>query len=799
MSESSIKILVVSTNWKPIPLNGYGGLEMIAYWQAKELAALGHEVALMCPEGSTMPPGVTHIPTKQGESDAESLKAHKDVMIDFGANGVIIDNTWSKWSYMLKKANIEAGKVQRFGVIGVCHTTIATDLQSPPPVTHPCLVGISKDHARSIEEHLGVTALPIYNGVDMDFYKNLSQKKREDRWAFVNRLSKIKGPHIAVRVAKETGIGLDIGGDVSLTGEPEYAHRVISQCDPEQIRWWGELSRPKTVEWYSTKKALLNSICWCLKPDQLITTKHGVVPISEIKKDDAVLTHEGKFRSVRNKWSKAVDNEIVRIFVAGTNIPLELTREHRIRAMKLTYCSWNKMLCNPDLNCCSDVDDAFAERRVKYEKVLELVGAAATIRQASIVAGVPETTAYYWAKGKTEPPKPRGMPFHKYYGADWLAAESVDVGDYVEVPFYLPNDRAPKTLSLTKFCEKHRHPNTKPVNETVNIDGNLARLAGYYIAEGCTDGGRIEFCFGPDEQDLMNEAVTLVESIFGRSGTTRLRPSTANGYICSVVLRDAFLEWFGHKAPNKTIPNWLWLQPNEITRDLVRGLWAGDGNASHCNKYGIFEYMTTSVDLAWKLRDVLLRFGVFSTLYKKRQGAKAKGAGNVIYHLRVTGRNAQKFSEEFGFEWTDNRSDKAWKGHHFWKDGRLYVRVRKKSYENYKGNVFDIEVSGDHSYVASGVSVHNSEPFGMVPVEAQACGMPVVTFARGSMPEIVWHGVTGFVCKDESEMTAFIKGGAVDELDADDCRGWAEWRFNAKRMGRNYAKLCARVMDGREW
>jgi len=91
------------------------------------------------------------------------------------------------------------------------------------------------------------------------------------------------------------------------------------------------------------------------------------------------------------------------------------------------------------------------------------------------------------------------------------------------------------------------------------------------------------------------------------------------------------------------------------------------------------------------------------------------------------------------------------------------------------------------------------EPFGMVPVEAMACGTPVVALARGSMPEIIWDGITGFVCPDVESMIHIIKSNAVMDIDPEDCRAWVEWRFSAQAMARRYEKLCSDLMDGREW
>jgi glycosyltransferase involved in cell wall biosynthesis len=80
-----------------------------------------------------------------------------------------------------------------------------------------------------------------------------------------------------------------------------------------------------------------------------------------------------------------------------------------------------------------------------------------------------------------------------------------------------------------------------------------------------------------------------------------------------------------------------------------------------------------------------------------------------------------------------------------------------------------------------------AEPFGLVMIEALACGTPVLPFCEGAAPEIVDHGRTGFFCRDESDMAAAI--GRVPELHRDACREAAENRFSAARMVRDHLAL----------
>jgi glycosyltransferase involved in cell wall biosynthesis len=80
-----------------------------------------------------------------------------------------------------------------------------------------------------------------------------------------------------------------------------------------------------------------------------------------------------------------------------------------------------------------------------------------------------------------------------------------------------------------------------------------------------------------------------------------------------------------------------------------------------------------------------------------------------------------------------------------------------------------------------------AEPFGLVMIEAMACGTPVVAFRRGSVPEVMVDGVTGFVVDDvESAVDAVRR---VDGLSRAACRRVFEQRYDAGRMARDYVEV----------
>ncbi len=84
------------------------------------------------------------------------------------------------------------------------------------------------------------------------------------------------------------------------------------------------------------------------------------------------------------------------------------------------------------------------------------------------------------------------------------------------------------------------------------------------------------------------------------------------------------------------------------------------------------------------------------------------------------------------------------------------------------------------------------EPFGLSVVEAMACGTPVIAYNRGSMPELIDDGVTGFLVDDLDGAVAAI--GRTGEIDRAACRHAAIARFGVDRMADEYLALYRRIL-----
>ena len=88
------------------------------------------------------------------------------------------------------------------------------------------------------------------------------------------------------------------------------------------------------------------------------------------------------------------------------------------------------------------------------------------------------------------------------------------------------------------------------------------------------------------------------------------------------------------------------------------------------------------------------------------------------------------------------------------------------------------------------------EPFGLALIEAMLSGCPVVAFPRGSIPELVEPGVTGFVARDREEMREIIRpGGPLDDFDRRRCRERAAELFGRDRMVADYENIYAAAAE----
>jgi len=275
-----VKIAIISTTVFKLPLENYGGSEMIVTEAAKELARQGHQVAVVAPEGSNLGPDIEIIPVALRESEEAAWGRYRARLADQDAAkrfDIIWDHTFSSWIYL-----DSIGVDPPLPIVKTFHTSPLV-WDSLPPMAKPCLVGVSRSHARDLALRFGVTVEAALNGVDTGLYKPLvvpaavegaepsPAPRRNGRLLHVGRFMAEKGVLDAMLLCKRLRMPLDCYGDTELVSDPLYVERCRKEADGLLVRMFPNVTRAKLVEAYQTYRALLFTPNW--------SEPFGLVPI----------------------------------------------------------------------------------------------------------------------------------------------------------------------------------------------------------------------------------------------------------------------------------------------------------------------------------------------------------------------------------------------------------------------------------------------------------------------------------------------------------------------------------------
>ena len=125
---------------------------------------------------------------------------------------------------------------------------------------------------------------------------------------------------------------------------------------------------------------------------------------------------------------------------------------------------------------------------------------------------------------------------------------------------------------------------------------------------------------------------------------------------------------------------------------------------------------------------------------------------------------------------------------------RFLSEVKKSRYVKYIGAIssFKKKINYFKNAYALIFPIKWEEPFGLVMVEAMACGTPVLAFNRGSIPEIIKEGKTGFIVENIYQMAKAIE--KIPEISRKECRKWVEKKFTVQKMAEGYEKIYRSIL-----
>lgn len=258
-----MKILIVMDPGILIPVKGYGGIERIIELLAKEYLRLGHEVHLFVTGGSNVKGCIMHpfghvgFPPKKWDARLSIPIAWKYLWrkrreFDFIHN-------FGRLIYLLPILNNKVKKIMSYQrEISTKNIIIINKLFNK----NMFFTGCSNDLI--IRNYLPGKWAAIHNCCDFSTYKLTENLPINSPLIFLGRLERIKGCHVAIKIAKATNNQLIIAGNISsLEDEKLYFETEIEPLiDGNQIKYIGTVNDVQKNEWLGKSKALLMPIEW---------------------------------------------------------------------------------------------------------------------------------------------------------------------------------------------------------------------------------------------------------------------------------------------------------------------------------------------------------------------------------------------------------------------------------------------------------------------------------------------------------------------------------------------------------
>lgn len=247
----------------PIPPKGYGGIERIVALLAQSYLELGHEVDLLSSDGSYVNGANFFSIGKMGFPPKKTV-VFKSIVVAWiflwsrKRNYDLIQN-FGRLLYLMPILSCRVNKlmcyqreISRFNI----------SIISLLPTRNLSFVGCSKNLI--MRSNLSGSWTSIHNAVDFSIFNSNNEVEDNAPLIFLGRLDRVKGCHIAIKVALATGNNLIIAGNISnISDEIDYFKNMIEpHIDNVKIKYVGEVDNINKIKYLQLSKALLMPIEW---------------------------------------------------------------------------------------------------------------------------------------------------------------------------------------------------------------------------------------------------------------------------------------------------------------------------------------------------------------------------------------------------------------------------------------------------------------------------------------------------------------------------------------------------------
>lgn len=253
-----MKVALVSTALLPTPpTQHFGGVELVVADLAEALAKMGHDVTLFGADGSKVEgckvfefgPAPEEPEVKEAELEWKAFERYRN---KFEVEYFDVINVHNPYCFEY------AAKVDNLGLC-VCHTHHVGFGRSllfwrrTFPFLKLNVIADSK-YTQEIFRKIGLSAKVVYLGINLTRFPYKCDKG--ERLVFIGRFNEGKQPHVAIRIAKKLGLGLDLMGSMWVR-DREYLEKIKAMCDGEEIRMLPNAPHEVKVKLLQDAKALV--------------------------------------------------------------------------------------------------------------------------------------------------------------------------------------------------------------------------------------------------------------------------------------------------------------------------------------------------------------------------------------------------------------------------------------------------------------------------------------------------------------------------------------------------------------
>ena len=239
----------------PVPPRQYGGIERIVDFLARGLERRGHEVTLFAHPGSASAGRLIAWPGARSDSAADTARNALTLAREAGAFDVV--HSFSRIAYMLPILASPTPKLMTYQREISPRSVRLGHLLSGGSLWFSAISRQMMAHV----SHIGAWRM-VYNGAPLDRYDFRADPGPDAPLVFLGRVEAIKGPHLAIEIARRAGLPLVIAGNVPPEHQAWFDAQVKPHLDGEQVRYVGPVDDAQKNALLGGARALLMPIQW---------------------------------------------------------------------------------------------------------------------------------------------------------------------------------------------------------------------------------------------------------------------------------------------------------------------------------------------------------------------------------------------------------------------------------------------------------------------------------------------------------------------------------------------------------